>query len=189
MKIDKLFGTIVLLMTDPIRAWRYFGRKSSYKGMLVDFLYPMILLVCIAVFLGTLFGYSFDAERIYSAVINMIVSFVTILCSYHLISFLVARITPRFVGAEPQRHCTDKLTCYSMSVVLVIEFFLALFPNFRIIAWIAQFYTVKIVWDGVEVLLPIPENKRLAYTMAVSMMILILPVIIGRSLSVISLNL
>ena len=40
MKFDKLFGTVVLLMTDPIRAWRYFGRKSSCKGMLVDFLYP-----------------------------------------------------------------------------------------------------------------------------------------------------
>ena len=161
---------------------------SNKNRMFGDYFYPLIVVVCIATFIGMLFGNGLSMDRLYPATVRMVVVFATFLCSYYLISFAVAKFSPSLLGFAPKRLETDKLICYSMVVVMLIDMCLGLFPNFRIIAWIVQFYTVKIVWEGVDVVLRIPEDKRLAYTMIVSAMILLVPVLLGRTMSTISVN-
>lgn len=87
---------------------------------------------------------------------------------------------------EYDRKITDCLTGYSMVVVMLLNICLGLFPNFRIIGWIAQFYTVKIVWDGATVLMRIKEDKRLGYTMMVSLLIIFTPVVMDKIMSVLT---
>ena len=64
---------------------------------------------------------------------------------------------------------------------------LGLFPDFRILAFIAQFYTLKIVWDGAAVLIKINEERRLIYTMLVALIIIIMPFVVNKIMSALSL--
>lgn len=156
--------------------------------MLREFLYPLIVLACIANFFGKILGSGSGDESIYPAVVKMAIMFFTFICTYYFVAFSVAKLSPKFVEDESGLKKTDILTGYSMVVVLLLDVCLGIFPNFRIIGWMAQFYTVKIVWDGAAVLMRIPEERRLGYTMIVSVMIIFVPVIFGRVFSLLSVN-
>jgi hypothetical protein len=78
-------------------------------------------------------------------------------------------------------------TGYSMVVLLCLDICLGLFPEFRILAFIAQFYTLKIVWDGAAVLMKIGEERRLAYTMVVAVILMLMPFVINKIMGSLSL--
>ncbi|MBR7134824.1 MAG: DUF1282 family protein [Bacteroidaceae bacterium] len=188
MKLKQLLRNVILLITQPAMAWKFVSRMGNRAAMTSEFLYPMILLACLSTFLGIMLGSGFSGESIYPAIVRVVVMFFTFFCTYHLSSFLVSRLSLQYVGDEVDRTKTDLLTGYSMVVVLLLDLCLGLFPSFRIIGWIAQFYTVKIVWDGAAVLLRVPEERRLGYTMLVSLMIIFIPVVLGKGISLLSVN-
>ena len=73
-----------------------------------------------------------------------------------------------------------------MVVVLGLDVCLGLFPEVRVLAFIAQFYTLKIVWDGAAVLMKIAEERRLAYTMVVALIVIAMPAAVGKLMSYLS---
>ena len=87
---------------------------------------------------------------------------------------------------EYQRETVNLFTGYSMVVVLVLNICLGLFPDLRLLAFIAQFYTLKIVWDGASVLMKINEERRLLYVVIVSVAVMAMPFLIGRLLGFLS---
>ena len=106
-----------------------------------------------------------------------------------MLSFLVALFTDRYIGREPDRELTDVFTGYSMVVVLVLEICMGLFPEFGILAFIAQFYTLKVVWDGAVVLIKLSEERRFVYTMVVSILLMVVPVVVCRLIGMLSIAL
>lgn len=188
MNMKQLLKSVTLLITQPAMAWKYVSRLGNRNVMMRNFLFPMILLACISTFLGIMFGSGFSGESFYPAIVRMVVLFFTFFCTYHLSAFLIAKLSLKYMNNDMDRTRTDMLTGYSMVVVLLLDLCLGLFPSFRIVAWIAQFYTVKIVWDGAAVLLRIPEDRRLGYTMFVSLLIIIIPVVLGKGISLLSVN-
>lgn len=187
--IKELSANVLLLMSQPARAWFLVARSATKGGMFNNFLYPMIALACLSTFLGGVFGNGLGAESFYPATVRMGVQFLTLFFAYHLSAFVVGWFSARYMPATADGGRAELLAGYSMVVILLLELCLGLFPNFRIIAWIAQFYTVKIVWDGAAVLLRVPEERRLAYTMVVSVVIIFVPIVIGRAISALSVNL
>lgn len=185
--VKKLLKDVLMLFMQPAMAWHVISRKGEKGSMMNTFLYPLMLFSGVAVLLGKIVGSGFEGESFFPAVVKMAVEFLTMFLTYHLAAFIVAKLSLA-VAPESARH-SFLLTGYSMVVVLVLELCLGLFPNFRIIAWIAQFYTVKIVWDGAAVLMRIAEERRLSYTMIVSVVIIILPMIVGRIMSELSVSL
>ena len=73
------------------------------------------------------------------------------------------------------RETIEIFTGYSMVVLLCLDICLGLFPEFRILAFITQFYTLKIVWDGAAVMMKINEERRLIYTMVVAIILIAMP--------------
>lgn len=189
MDFKKMIDVVVQLLTQPAKAWWSISHKGSRSAMLNGYLYPLIMLCCLSSFLGTLFKNELGFESFYYAMVRMGVLFATLFFTYHLSAYFIARISTAFMKAEYDRKLTDLLTGYSMVVVLLLDMCLELFPNFRIIGWILQFYTVKIVWDGAAVLMRIPEDRRLAYTMAVSLLVIVVPIALGFVMSELSTNL
>lgn len=183
MDIKKLSDMVLMLLSMPAKAWRVISRIEGRSAVLNEFLYPMIMLCCLSTLLGTFIVHDLSIDSFYYAMVKAGVQFATLFFAYHLLAFFVAKISTTYMKAEYDRQHTDSLTAYSMVVVLLLEILLALFPNFRIIGWILQFYTVKIVWDGAAVLMRVPEERRLTYTMAVSVLIIIMPVILGALMS------
>lgn len=186
MNLKKMLNIVFSLLGQPAIAWRGISHCENRAPMFNTFLYPLIMLCCLSSFVGTLLTLDFGFESFYYASIKMGVVFATLFFSFYLSSFLVARFSAVYMKAEYDRLLTDLLTGYSMVVVLLLELCLNLFPNFRIICWILQFYTVKIVWDGAAVLMRIPEERRLSFTMVVSLVLIITPVMIGSMMSMLS---
>lgn len=182
----KLLSSVLLLLMQPAKAWLYVSRKRDKSGMLNSFLYPLMILSGVAVLLGKVFGSGFGVESFFPAAVRTVVVVLTMYLTYHLASYMVLKLTEKFAPNKAQ--LSHLLTGYSMVVVLVLELCLGLFPNFRIIGWIAQFYTVKIVWDGAAVLMRIPEERRLSFTMIVSVVIIFMPLLLGRIMSLLSVS-
>lgn len=188
MDLKKLANVVSMLLTRPAMAWKSVTHSGDRTAMLNGFLYPLIMLSCLSSFLGTLFGYGIGFENIYYVIIKTGVLFATLFLSYHLLAFIVSKFTTAYMKAEYDRQLTDHLAGYSMVVILLLEICLGLFPNFRIIGWILQFYTVKIVWDGAAVLMRVPEERRLSYVIPVSLSVIFVPVAVGSLMSMLSAN-
>ena len=189
MDYKKLLKTVVSLLTQPAMAWRHISHSRNKTAMLNDYLYPLIITGCLSLLVGTLLGHGLGFEEFYYVVLKAGVLFVTLFLAYHLSAFLVARLSVTYMKVEYDRLHTDLIAGYSMVVVLLLEICLGLFPNFRIIGWILQFYTVKIVWDGAAVLMRVPEERRLLYTVLVSVVVIFVPVVVGAVMSMLSVNL
>ena len=188
MDLKKLANVVSMLLTRPAMAWKSVTHSGDRTAMLNGFLYPLIMLSCLSSFLGMLFGYGIGFENIYYVIIKTGVLFATLFLSYHLLAFIVSKFTTAYMKAEYDRLLTDHLAGYSMVVILLLEICLGLFPNFRIIGWILQFYTVKIVWDGAAVLMRVPEERRLSYVIPVSLSVIFVPVAVGSLMSMLSVN-
>ncbi len=189
MDFKSLANTVVMLLTRPAMAWKSILHSADKAAMLNLFIYPLIALCCASSLLGSLFSYGIEVESFYYVIVRMGLIFVTLFLSYHLLAFLVFKFSVAYMNnPNCSRVLTDLLAGYSMVVVLLLEICLGLFPNFRIIGWILQFYTVKIVWDGAAVLMRVPEEKRLSYTFVVSMMVIFVPVLVGAVMSMLSVN-
>lgn len=187
MDFKRLTHLVTMLLTQPAIAWKGI-LHSDRTAMLNGFLYPLFMLCCLSSLLGTIFSYGWEAGNFYYVAVRVGVLFVTLFLSYHLLAFLISKLSITYMQVEYSRVVTDMLAGYSMVVVLLLEICLGLFPNFRIIGWILQFYTVKIVWDGAAVVMRVPEARRLSYTIAVSMMVIFVPVVVGALMSMLSAN-
>lgn len=188
MNFKALLNMVLMLLLKPALAWKAIAHSKSKAPMLNKFLYPMIMLCCISTFVGTLFAHEFSGENFYSAIVKMGLEFARIFFAYYLLSFLVAKLPRLMLNSDCSRLTTDLLAGFSMVVVLLLDISLGLFPNFRIIAWILQFYTFKVVWDGAAVLLRVPEEQRLGITAAVSLLVLVVPFVVGYAMLLLSVN-
>jgi hypothetical protein len=65
-----------------------------------------------------------------------------------------------------------------MVVPFVVQIVLGVLPDFRIIGWMLQFYTVYVVWEGVPIIAPVKEELRLKYTLLTSVLLLLCPQLI-----------
>lgn len=189
MDVKKLVNIVNVLLTQPAKAWRAISHSKNRASMLNEFLYPLIMLCCLSTLLGTFLNYDLGADGFYFAAVKTGLSFLTLFFAYHLSAVLVAKLSSAYLKTEYDKLYTDLLTGYSMVVILLLDMSLALFPNFRIIGWILQFYTVKIVWDGAAVLLRVPEERRFAFTIMVSLSVIVIPILTGVVMSVLSANL
>lgn len=189
MNFKKLIDMVLMLVSQPAKAWRQISHSESRAPMFNEYLYPLIMICCLSTLLGTLFTHEWGTESFYFAAVKMGVQFATLFFAYHILAFFVAKISATYMKAEYDRMHTDQLAAYSMVVVLLLEILLALFPNFRIIGWLLQFYTIKVVWDGAAVLMRIPEERRFTFTIAVSALVILVPFVMGTIMSGLSTNL
>ena len=186
MDYKKLFATTLELIAHPAKAWWHVSHKGTKRAMLGEFLYPLVMLCGTALFLGRIFTNGFSWDSFYAGTINAALCSFSLLIAYKVSSYAVAFFSAKYAGGDFSRDVIDMFTGYSMVVVLCLNICLGLFPEFRILALIAQFYTLKIVWDGAAVLMKIGEERRLAYTMVVSVILMLMPFAISKLMGLLS---
>ena len=187
MDYKKLFATSLELISHPARAWLHVMHKGTKREMLGEFLYPLVMLCGTALFLGRIFNNGFSWESLYTSTISAALCSFSLLIAYNVSAYAVAFFSAKYTGEEPVKETVDMFTGYSMVVLLCLDICLGLFPEFRILAFIAQFYTLKIVWDGAAVLMKIGEERRLAYTMVVAVILMLMPFVINKIMGSLSL--
>ena len=186
MDYKKLFRIVVRFLAHPAKAWMRTSHKGSKNAMLGEFFYPFIMLCGAALFLGRIFTNGLGWDSIYTGMISAALRSLSLLFAYYLSVYAVSFFTDKYTSSEYPRDQLALFTGYSMVVVLGLDVCLGLFPEVRVLAFIAQFYTLKIVWDGAAVLMKIPEDRRLAYTMVVALIVMAMPAAVGKLMSFLS---
>lgn len=187
MNYKKLFATVLELISHPARAWLHVSHKGTRSEMLNEFLYPLAILCGTALFLGRIFNNGIGWDSFYTSTISAALCTFSLLIAYKISAYAVAFFSKKYTGDEYTRDTIEMFTGYSMVVLLCLDICLGLFPEFRILAFIAQFYTLKIVWDGAAVLIKINEERRLIYTMVVAVILIIMPVVVNKIIGALSL--
>lgn len=186
MDYKKLFSTVVQFLAHPAKAWMRMSHRGSKNAMLGEFFYPFIMLCGAALFLGRVFSNGFGWDSIYTGMISAALRSLSLLFAYYLSVYGVSFFTTKYTSYEYPHDLLALFTGYSMVVVLGLDVCLGLFPEARVLAFIAQFYTLKIVWDGAAVLLKIAEERRLAYTMVVAIIVMAMPAAVGKLMGFLS---
>ena len=182
MNYKTLFSRSLLLLSSPAKAWKEIiqdGGGESSESVGASYVYPMITLCGLSMFIGVLFGNGVDDFNLQVVLTKCLGVFVSLFGGYFLSIYLIEIFGRRFLESVNEgRNLVAALVGYSMVVIFVLDIFTYLFPSFFIFKWILQFYLVYIVWEGVKVLMSIPENKILVYTIVSSMIILLSPFLI-----------
>lgn len=187
MDYKKLFATSLELIIHPARAWRHVSHKGTKREMLSEFLYPLVMLCGTALFLGRLFNNGWGWDSFYTSTISAALRSFSLLIAYNISAYAVAFFSTKYTGRELSRDTMEIFTGYSMVLLLGLDICLGLFPEFRILAFIVQFYTLKIVWDGAAVLIKINEERRLGYTMTVALILILMPFVVNKIIDSLSL--
>lgn len=178
MDYRSLFNRIVLLLSNPAKAWEEIKCEDGQR-LLSGFVYPLIAFCGLAMFIGMLFGNGVEEFNLQLVLTKCCGVFISLFGGFFLASYLVNYYGERFLGRpHDDRENCRKLVGYSMVVLFVLEILFGLFSSFFILRWILQFYLVYIVWEGAKSLMNIEEERLLPYTIISSLVILASPAVI-----------
>ncbi|WP_196070016.1 YIP1 family protein, partial [Bacteroides thetaiotaomicron] len=84
----------------------------------------------------------------------------------------------RMFGMPANAPLTQQFAGYALVVPFLLQIVTGLLPDFRIIAWLFQFYIVYVVWEGAPILMQVEEKVRLKYTLFSSVLLILCPTVI-----------
>ncbi|MDR0939050.1 MAG: hypothetical protein LBN29_06830 [Mediterranea sp.] len=167
------------LISSPAKAWEEISVIEDRREVFMGFVYPMIGLCGLSVFIGALIANGWgDALAFQTAMTQCCAVVVAWFGGYFLAAYAINRIGTRWFGLWEDMPLAWQFTGYGLVVPLVLQIILGLLPDFKVIVWVLQFYTVYVVWEGVPVMTTVKETARLRYTLLVSALLLICPQLI-----------
>ena len=84
----------------------------------------------------------------------------------------------RMFGMHSNMPLTQQFAGYALVVPFLLQIVTGLLPDFRIIAWLLQFYIVYVVWEGAPIMMKVEEKQRLKYTLLSSVLLILCPTVI-----------
>jgi hypothetical protein len=169
---------LFILIVDPGKAWTQLAEKQENRneGFYRGYLYPVIGLIALFSFAGTLFSLGkFDVQIALKIVIKQIAVFFG---SFYLASLVLSEwVFPRF-GREKDLLVCERFTGYSSALIYTIAMLESLFPSLFFLSLIV-FYSVYMVWEGIVSYLKADENDWVKFTVWSSIVILVCPVVLN----------
>lgn len=185
MNYKELFNRVVLLISSPAKAWEVIKEEGS-KKVQGEFVYPLIGLCGLSVFIGTFIGNTAGASAFQIAMTRCCATFVSLFGGFFLSSYLTNLLGGKMLSRGDETEQTQLFVGYSMVVVFVLEIISGLFA-ISILHWILQFYTVFIVYEGARTLMRVDERNMTRYSLAVSVIVIVCPSLIGMIFNKLSL--
>lgn len=179
MSYKELFRIAFLLVSSPARAWEEIRLEDRQK-VFSAFVYPMIGLCGISVFIHSLWktGWS-SPENFQVAMIECCSVAVSLFGGYFLAAFVINQLGIRRFRLGNDIPLIRQFSGYALAITFLIQIVIGLFPGFRIIGWIFQFYIMYVVWEGVPVIIKkIEEKDRLPFTILTSIILVACPTLI-----------
>ncbi|MBR3759259.1 MAG: DUF1282 family protein [Bacteroidaceae bacterium] len=180
MNYKELFNRLIQIIGSPSKAWEEICQEDTPEQVQTAYVYPLIALCGIAMFVGLLFGNGVDEFDFQLTLTKCCGLFISLFGGFYLATYAIEWYGNHtlYDHSENTRANIQKLVGYSMSVIFVLSIFGSLFPSFFILRWILQFYLIYIVWEGSKMMMKIPEDKLLSYTLITSVIILVAPIVI-----------
>mgnify|MGYP000042055435 CR=1 FL=1 len=177
MNYKELFNRLLLLISSQAFAGEEILIEEDKRKVLGGFVYPLIGLCGLSVFLGSI-SFDFEVFTLQAAMTKACSILVSLFGGYFLAAYLVNLYGIKALKREPELILCQQFVGYSMSVLFVLDIVLGLFPSFFILRWILQFYIVWVVWEGAQKLMEVKEEKLLSYTLVVSAIIILSPIVL-----------
>jgi hypothetical protein len=179
LNYKELFRIALLLVSSPARAWEEIRLEDKQK-VFSAFVYPMIGLCGLSVFLHSLWKLGWSSpESFQVAMIECCSVAVSLFGGYFLAAFAINQLGIQRFGLSNNISLMRQFSGYALAVTFLIQIVIGLLPEFRIIGWIVQFYSIYVVWEGVPVMLKqVEEKERLPFTILASIILVACPTLI-----------
>lgn len=179
MNYKELFNRVLLLISSPARAWEEISCEADKRKVLSAFVYPLIGFCGLSVFIGCFIGNTAEANDAFQvAMTKCCATFVSLFGGFFLSSYLANLLGQKLWGRDNQFELCQQFVGYAMVVTFVLQIVSGLFAIF-ILQWILQFYTIYVVYEGSRVLMNVEEKDTTKYSLVISVLIIVCPVLIS----------
>lgn len=167
------------LISSPAKAWEEISMEEDRRKVYMTFVYPMIGLCGLSVFIGSLLTNGWGGPQSFQiAMTNCCAIAVALFGGYFLAAYAINEMGVKMFGLPTNASLTQQFAGYALVVPFLLQIVTGLLPDFRIIAWLLQFYIVYVVWEGAPILMNVEEKHRLKYTFFSAGLLILCPTVI-----------
>lgn len=178
MNYKELFQRLAMLLVAPKKAWVEIVTESPRRDVMGTFVYPLVALCGIVVLLATFMRDGLDRSVYQPALMEMCSYCFALFGGFFLAAYLVDMVRQKLLAQSTNMPVSQLFAGYAIGVVFVADIIVILFPQLFIIKWALLAYTLKVVWEGSEVIFAVDEERRLTFTALASVAIVISPALI-----------
>ena len=166
----------MLLISSPARAWEEIRLRKDIREVSFEYVYPMIGFAALSVFIGSIWERGWGSAEDYQyAMMQCAAVVVSLFGGYFLSAYLINKLRIQVVGQRDDILLSQQFAGYSMTVIFLLKILTGILPDLGIISMMLQFYIIYLVWEGSDKLLDVPEEKRTAFTVFSSVILLVCP--------------
>jgi hypothetical protein len=149
------------------------------RDVFMTFVYPMIGLCGLSVLIGALIEHGWGGPQAFQIAMTACCAVaVGWFGGYFLAAYILNEMGVKIFGLSSRLPLTQQFAGYALVVPFLLQIVIGMLPDFKIIAWLLQLYTVYVVWEGAPILMHITDNQRMKYTIFASLLLLICPQVI-----------
>lgn len=175
-----IFTQLYSLVFRPAETWEKMADngEAAHSLFFSRFLFPIMGMVALSCFVD-LIGEEFNAETIERVLKISIIEFVKFFISFYLIVFLWKQFASQ-LSLPHDKEVIERFVGYLLSLYMAVEIIVNILPRgFSFLSY-ASLGLVYIVWTGAGSFLHIDESRKRLFSLAVTILILITPIVIAR---------
>lgn len=162
-----LYHRIKYLILDPVKAWdEIHSDNRPIKDVRNSFFFPLITLVAIAAFLGSVIFANTGLSVIYSILVG--IKYFLLLCLVIYATAFIFREITYAMDMGRDFTISFKMIVYSIAPFLICQMVSRIFESFIFINILAL-YGLYIFWIGAEKMLNPPEHKKMPMLIAATL--------------------
>ena len=162
-----LYHRIKYIILDPVKAWdEIHSDNRPIKDVRNSFFFPLITLVAIAAFLGSVIFANTGLSVIYSILVG--IKYFLLLCLVIYATAFIFREITYAMDMGQDFTISFKMIVYSIAPFLICQMVSRIFESFIFINILAL-YGLYIFWIGAEKMLNPPEHKKMPMLIAATL--------------------
>lgn len=178
----EIFIRIYQLIMRPSAAWQKMDEQGEVAHSLFfsRFLFPVMGIAALSCF-GNVLGEEFNAQTLEHVLRLAIVEFVKFFIGFYFLVFLLKEILPYF-SVEREKEHIKRFVGSLLALYMTVDIVVNILPkgfSFLEYAVLGIFY---VIWTGAKIFLHIDDSKRRAFTLIVTIIVLVVPIIVERIL-------
>lgn len=176
MNYKELFRIAMLLISSPAKAWEEIRMEEDRRKVFTEFVYPMIGLCGLFVLIGSLVVNGWGGPQSFQIAMTQCCAVaVALFGGYFLAAYAINELRVKLFGMPSDTPLTQQFAGYALAVSFLLQMLTGLLPDFKVIAWLFQFYIVYVVWEGATILMQVEDKHRLRFTLLVSVLLIVCP--------------
>ena len=178
-----LVDRVKKILVSPAKEWPVIaGESHTVAGLYTQYVMILAAIPAVASFIGfSVIGYSgFGATyRIPMAagLANMILNYAMTLGSVYVIALVIDGLAPKFGGDKDFMQAL-KVAAFFPTAAWVAGIF-SILPALAILAVLGSLYSLYLLYTGLALLMKVPEDKAIPYTVVVVLVAIVLMVVVA----------